>query len=120
MCCAMASGLEGAFASADDVADAVESRIRAGGPPPSKRRKRADAAAAMSVYAGGAELSEVAAVFRDHPVHQQAFSAYHSSVLQHPLTWAKRTGLGPEDYKWPPVSFAKKTPVDALKEAGGL
>lgn len=107
----MASGLEGAFASADDVADAVESRIRAGGPPPSKRRKRADATAAMTVHAGGIELADVAAVFRDHPVHQQAFAAYHSSVLKHPLTWAKRTGPGPEDFKWPPVSFAKKTPT---------
>ena len=92
---AMASGLEGAFASADDVADAVESRIRAGGPPPSSGGR-------ARCSGGHVPVRRRRRAFRLLPCSATgapAFSAYHSSV-QHPLTWAKRTGSGPEDYKW--------------------
>lgn len=59
---------------------------------------------------GGEDLSGLAETFRMHPVHQQAFTAYVSHVLQHPLAWARKTGKGPEDYEWPQLDTVQKTP----------
>lgn len=64
----------------------------------------------LTVLVGGDDLSDLAATFRSHPVHQQAFTAYVSHVLQHPLAWARKTGNGPEDYEWPQLDMVQKIP----------
>lgn len=64
----------------------------------------------FKVVVGGEELVDLADVFRSHPVHQQAFAAYVSQVLQHPLAWARKTGKGPEDYEWPQLDTVQKIP----------
>lgn len=103
----------------DDLATAITQQtadtLR---PPPPKRRRKThtgaqddDSGDAAAMHAGGTEeLQEIATTFRDNSVHQQAFAAYIANVLQHPLAWAKRTGPGPEDIKWPPVAYATKIP----------
>lgn len=77
------------------------------------KRKAGDADGEGEAYqavVGGEDLNDLAAVFRAHPVHQQAFTAYVSQVLQHPLAWARRTGKGPEDYEWPQLDSVQKIP----------
>ena len=64
----------------------------------------------FTALVGGDDLVHLVDTFRSHPVHQQAFTAYVSQVLQHPLAWARKTGEGPEDYKWPQLDTVKRIP----------
>lgn len=73
-------------------------------------KRKFDETDAYRIVVGGDELDELAAVFRSHPVHQQAFTAYVSQILQHPLAWARKTGQGPEDYEWPQLDTVQKIP----------
>lgn len=75
-----------------------------------KRKAGDEDGSAFTALVGGEELTGVADTFRSHPVHQQAFTAYVSQVLQHPLAWARKTGKGPEDYEWPQLDSVQKTP----------
>jgi len=76
-----------------------------------QKRKRPGAGQNHQCIVGGkAELDEAADMFRSHSVHQQAFGSYLSEILRHPLAWARRTGSGPEDYEWPALDVAKRSP----------
>lgn len=75
-----------------------------------KRKAGDEDGTAFTTLVGGEDLNGVADTFRTHPVHQQAFTAYISQVLQHPLAWARKTGKGPEDYEWPQLDAIQKTP----------
>lgn len=96
-------------ADAEQIQNAVTAQMTgyAGSDNGAKRRRTEGG---HETVVGGAELSDVADTFRAHSVHQQAYGSYLSEILRHPLAWARRTGPGPEDYDWPALDVAKRSP----------
>jgi len=98
-------------ADAAHVVESVHASLTSGNSHRGLKRKAGDADGdAFRALVGGEDLVHLADTFRVHPVHQQAFTAYVSQVLQHPLAWARKTGKGPEDYEWPQLDAVQKTP----------